>query len=93
VGCGYLTYFTPDGCQVPSRIEGGVVFGQYMRILRTKGPDEEEEGLGWSLYLFLLCAGIPSCRNKQEKQALSPRGKSQGVSVIEPIPFSEGMIA
>jgi hypothetical protein len=87
VGCGYLTFFTPDGCQVPSRIEGG----EYMRILRTKGPDEE--GLGWSLYLLLLFAGIPSCRNKQEKQALSPRGKSQGVSVIEPIPFSEGMIA
>ena len=33
-----LTRLTAGGAQLPSRMEGGVSFGQYMRIVRLKWP-------------------------------------------------------
>lgn len=38
IGCPYFTFITAGGDQLPSMIEGSVIFGQYMRIIGTKSP-------------------------------------------------------
>ena len=54
---GYGTRFAPGGVQLPSRIDGGVVVGQYKRMTRTNFP----LGAGNQMASFAL-PGDSACR-------------------------------